>query len=162
MSNQLQQLKGKNFIFQLFFFKINSNPFFKFLLIEIFADIPEEMLQNILQICGNNLEITINTIFQMLNNEEQKQTPKVDIKQGIVKIYGESSERNCGYCDKTGGVSYGLTISKLTCEEYQKLIDRNWRRSGTYIYQPTNKTTCTSLFIILNFNHHLLKETNNK
>ena len=100
----------------------------------------------------------------MLNKQEK---PNKEIKnEGIVKIYGESSERNCGYCEKEGGISYGVTISKLTCEQYQKLIDRfvqfvifqiiqffmqkirGWRRSGSYFYQPTNNSTCCPLYTI--------------
>lgn len=33
--------------------------------------------------------------------------------------------------------SYRLTVS-----DYQKLLDRGWRRSGKYCYYPINKTTC--------------------
>ena len=42
-----------------------------------------------------------------------------------------------GYCkvESKTSVSYGLFAKRLTCSDYQELIDRGWRRSGTYIYK---------------------------
>lgn len=42
-----------------------------------------------------------------------------------------------GYCKPTNktSVSYGLLAKRLTCEDYQELIDRGWRRSGTFVYK---------------------------
>lgn len=60
-------------------------------------------------------------------------------------------DSQCGYCkhriqndeslDDRVHESYGVTFhdSKLTAEEYEELMrDRNFRRSGTYLYRPTN------------------------
>ena len=36
----------------------------------------------------------------------------------------------------------------MTCEDYQDLIDRGWRRSGSYCYKPDNKKTCCPQYTI--------------
>ena len=36
----------------------------------------------------------------------------------------------------------------LSCEDYQKLVDRGWRRSGSYCYKPTMNRTCCPLYTI--------------
>jgi len=38
--------------------------------------------------------------------------------------------------------SYGCIFSALTPAAYQSMIDRGWRRSGTYCYLPDNSTSC--------------------
>ena len=42
-----------------------------------------------------------------------------------------------GYCkpNTKTSVSYGLLAKRLTCADYQELIDRGWRRSGTFVYK---------------------------
>lgn len=67
----------------------------------------------------------------------------------IVEYLGESSKEKCGYCKQTGGYnSHGFWSHTLTVEDYQNLINRNWRRSGQYTYLPTNKTTCCPMYTI--------------
>jgi hypothetical protein len=36
----------------------------------------------------------------------------------------------------------------MRIEDYQLLIDRGWRRSGTYIYKPAMDRTCCPLYTI--------------
>lgn len=36
----------------------------------------------------------------------------------------------------------------LTAQDYQDLINRNWRRSGKYCYRAVNKVTCCPLYTI--------------
>lgn len=67
----------------------------------------------------------------------------------IVEYLGESSKEKCGYCKQTGGYnSHGFWAHTLSTEDYQSLINRNWRRSGQYCYLPTNKTTCCPMYTI--------------
>ncbi|KAH7887853.1 arginine-tRNA-protein transferase [Phlebopus sp. FC_14] len=62
----------------------------------------------------------------------------------------------CGYCGPPGGrseteTSYkksGLIASQLTCAVYQKMIDRGWRRSGTYCYAPDLRRSCCPQYTI--------------
>ena len=56
---------------------------------------------------------------------------------------------NCGYCNsKDGSVSNGMWAHKLTCQDYQDLIDRGWRRSGHYCYKPCMEITCCPAYCI--------------
>ncbi|RNA23215.1 arginyl-tRNA-- transferase 1-like isoform X2 [Brachionus plicatilis] len=55
---------------------------------------------------------------------------------------------HCGYCDTKGSVSSGMTAEKMTIQDYQSLIDRGWRRSGTYLYKPKMDRTCCPLYTI--------------
>src|SRR5687767_8690998 len=57
---------------------------------------------------------------------------------------------HAGYCkasDKTG-VSFGLSAVQLTCEDYQALIDRGWRRSGKFIYKPIMHEVMLTCYIV--------------
>lgn len=42
----------------------------------------------------------------------------------------------------------GLTAPQLTAEDYQRIMDRNWRRCGTHIYQPVNSINGCRMFAI--------------
>ncbi|KIJ70210.1 hypothetical protein HYDPIDRAFT_104888 [Hydnomerulius pinastri MD-312] len=62
----------------------------------------------------------------------------------------------CGYCGPPGGRSSaetsiskaGLIATQLSCAVYQKMIDRGWRRSGTYCYAPDLRRTCCPQYTI--------------
>ncbi|KAF9055236.1 hypothetical protein BDZ89DRAFT_1055831 [Hymenopellis radicata] len=62
----------------------------------------------------------------------------------------------CGYCSPAGErsseetfrQSAGLQALQLSCEVYQKMIDRGWRRSGTWNYKPDMKRSCCPLYTI--------------
>ncbi|OON19805.1 Arginine-tRNA-protein transferase, partial [Opisthorchis viverrini] len=41
-----------------------------------------------------------------------------------------------------------MGTKRLTVSDYQYLIDRGWRRSGTYCYKPMNKVTCCPCYTI--------------
>lgn len=44
----------------------------------------------------------------------------------------------------------------LTVQDYQNLIDRGWRRSGSYLYKPVmNKICCPAYTIRCSINMHL-------
>ncbi|KAG1755820.1 arginine-tRNA-protein transferase [Suillus lakei] len=62
----------------------------------------------------------------------------------------------CGYCGPPGERSSnetnfkkaGLIASQLSCEVYQKMIYRGWRRSGTYCYAPDLRRSCCPQYTI--------------
>lgn len=68
----------------------------------------------------------------------------------------QSRATSCGYChagrdsdgegndDEEAGTSksFGMLVPSLTPEQYEGLLERGWRRSGTYIYRPYNDATC--------------------
>jgi arginine-tRNA-protein transferase len=75
-----------------------------------------------------------------------------DQKLSQLDIYGEG-RAPCGYCHSKEYTcsSFGLVASFLTCEDYQQLIEYNWRRAGNYCYINNNqKTCCPSYSIRLN------------
>lgn len=73
-----------------------------------------------------------------------------------VQLYGVNSHGECGYCGGGPVVSYGIRVQKMATAHYQgntagylrlyrgiwglpartELMDRGWRRSGTYFYKP--------------------------
>lgn len=76
-----------------------------------------------------------------------------------IKSLGTPSGRRqspCGYCSPPGKRSEeyssyhssGLNASRLTCEVYQKMIDRGWRRSGEWCYKPDLRTSCCPQYTI--------------
>jgi arginine-tRNA-protein transferase len=56
----------------------------------------------------------------------------------------------CGYCGNSrGSLTYcSLHAESLTCEDYQQLIDRNWRRSGAHLYIKNNDMSCCPHYTI--------------
>ncbi|KAI0796566.1 arginine-tRNA-protein transferase [Abortiporus biennis] len=62
----------------------------------------------------------------------------------------------CGYCSPPGQRSIEQTNShaaeaiaqQLTCQDYQDMVDRGWRRSGTYCYKPDLKRSCCPQYTI--------------
>lgn len=42
----------------------------------------------------------------------------------------------------------GLIASQLSCAVYQEMIDRGWRRSGTYLYAPDLERSCCPQYTI--------------
>ncbi|WVQ83235.1 hypothetical protein IAT38_005374 [Cryptococcus sp. DSM 104549] len=72
----------------------------------------------------------------------------------ILTPYGYSSG-TCGYCTPSGSRStakesskYGMMAKQMTPQYYQDLMDRGWRRSGTYIYHPDMARTCCPQYTI--------------
>lgn len=66
----------------------------------------------------------------------------------LVSITGPS-KHDCGYCKgKDTSVSFGIWAHELTCQDYQSLIDRGWRRSGKYLYKPDLEKSCCPQYTI--------------
>ncbi|KAF6038813.1 ATE1 [Bugula neritina] len=67
----------------------------------------------------------------------------------IIEFFPDRSASNCGYCSGTNcSVSTGMWAHVMTVEDYQDLINRNWRRSGKYCYHPNMKETCCPPYMI--------------
>ncbi|XP_078436481.1 arginine-tRNA protein transferase 1 [Wolffia australiana] len=56
----------------------------------------------------------------------------------------------CGYCKSSGftGISHGLSAQTITVDDFQDLLDRGWRRSGSYLYKPEMDRTCCPSYTI--------------
>ncbi|KAJ7742494.1 arginine-tRNA-protein transferase [Mycena maculata] len=67
-----------------------------------------------------------------------------------------SNATTCGYCSPPGSRTTTksavhaaeLLANQLTCQVYQKMIDRGWRRSGTFCYKPDLKASCCPSYTI--------------
>ncbi|KIY46622.1 hypothetical protein FISHEDRAFT_46915 [Fistulina hepatica ATCC 64428] len=65
-------------------------------------------------------------------------------------------ESTCGYCSPPGQRSFASTnrcsaaldASQLSCQFYECMIDRGWRRSGTYCYRPDLSRSCCPQYVI--------------
>ncbi|KAI3393360.1 hypothetical protein diail_4398, partial [Diaporthe ilicicola] len=69
------------------------------------------------------------------------QTP--DDALSYIAPIGYSNSSDCGYCRKSrSGYSYYASGYSLTPEFYEALIKRCWRRSGTLLYRPNQKSAC--------------------
>ncbi|XP_058791844.1 arginyl-tRNA--protein transferase 1 isoform X3 [Phymastichus coffea] len=67
----------------------------------------------------------------------------------IIEYHSKLEKNRCGYCHSTNtGYSHGMTAYALSVQHYQNLIDRGWRRSGTYCYKPMMKVTCCPHYTI--------------
>ncbi|KAG9160762.1 hypothetical protein Leryth_008599 [Lithospermum erythrorhizon] len=57
---------------------------------------------------------------------------------------------SCGYCKSTArsSISHGLWARSLTVHDYQALLDRGWRRSGSFLYKPDMERTCCPSYTI--------------
>ena len=55
----------------------------------------------------------------------------------------------CGYC-KSPDTSrlQGLMAYKMTCQDYQTLVDRGFQRSGKFVYRPVMDRTCCPQYVI--------------
>ncbi|CAH8618528.1 unnamed protein product [Schistosoma bovis] len=69
----------------------------------------------------------------------------------LVIPYGSHSSGQCGYCKNSSDdkkTNWGMMAERLTVSDYQYMIDRGWRRSGTYCYKPLNDITCCPSYTI--------------
>ncbi|EGD87275.2 uncharacterized protein TERG_03523 [Trichophyton rubrum CBS 118892] len=59
-------------------------------------------------------------------------------------------QRNtCGYCKKAeGSASYYASSTAVRVEEYEALMDRGWRRSGSLYYKPNLARSCCPHYTI--------------
>lgn len=79
----------------------------------------------------------------------------LDDISNIAIPYGPNAS-TCGYCSPPGqrskiATNYhtaSLEAIKLSCEVYQGMIDRGWRRSGSYCYKPDLKLSCCPQYTI--------------
>ncbi|KAJ1667307.1 Arginyl-tRNA--protein transferase 1 [Coemansia sp. RSA 1813] len=69
--------------------------------------------------------------------------------QSCIRVYGMIQRSKCGYCTTASGSNYlGAHAYRLTCDDYQALIDRGWRRSGTFMYLTNHKDSCCAYYTI--------------
>ena len=66
----------------------------------------------------------------------------------IVEWFGLGKGSDCGYCkSESSKLSHGMWAHRMSCQTYEELLDRGWRRSGMYCYKPLmDKTCCPSVY----------------
>lgn len=62
---------------------------------------------------------------------------------------GGTRPYKCGYC-KSPDTSFtrGVWGFKMTCRDYQVLVDRGFQRSGNFVYKPVMRQTCCPQYVI--------------
>ena len=86
----------------------------------------------------------------------QRQAQKVPLGKTVININGchgnEDKEDTCGYCKGTkgdqGACKWGITSHKMSVQDYQKLMDRGWRRCGGYYYKYDFEQSCCQPYTI--------------
>ena len=55
----------------------------------------------------------------------------------------------CGYCrSQDTSLTHGLLSYRMTCRDYQDLVDRGFQRSGRFVYRADMKRTCCPQYVI--------------
>jgi arginine-tRNA-protein transferase len=56
---------------------------------------------------------------------------------------------HCGYCNLDNeSISFGVLAKTLLVDDYLRMMHRGWRRSGSYLYKPTNFASCCACYTI--------------
>ncbi|KAJ2736027.1 Arginyl-tRNA--protein transferase 1 [Coemansia sp. BCRC 34962] len=70
-------------------------------------------------------------------------------KRSFLRLLGMQSRSECGYCGTADGSRFlALRASRLTCDDYQALIDRGWRRAGSLLYLTDHSDSCCAYYTI--------------
>lgn len=79
------------------------------------------------------------------NEASSSKTPK----ESVVADCGKRRS-SCGYCrsPRHNSISHGMMAYSLTVYDYQALLDRGWRRSGSFLYKPEMEKTCCPSYTI--------------
>jgi len=58
----------------------------------------------------------------------------------------------CGYCKNakpdSGSATWGIGAPRISVADYQVMMDRGWRRCGTYIYKYDLEKSCCQPYTI--------------
>ncbi|KAJ2442620.1 Arginyl-tRNA--protein transferase 1 [Coemansia sp. RSA 2424] len=70
-------------------------------------------------------------------------------KRSHLRLLGMQSRSTCGYCGTENGSRFlAMRAIRLTCDDYQALIDRGWRRSGSLLYLTDHSDACCAYYTI--------------
>lgn len=79
----------------------------------------------------------------------EREVKEAAMQHSIVEYLSEHEGYRCGYCgSEDSNFSHGMWAHNLTCQDYNDLIDRGWRRSGKYVYKPTMDKMCCPQYTI--------------
>ena len=64
----------------------------------------------------------------------------------------KSPSETCGYCnskkENPGSATYGIGAPRLSVVDYQKMMDRGFRRCGNYVYKYDLEQSCCQPYTI--------------
>lgn len=65
-----------------------------------------------------------------MSGETSSKLPEQQTQPTMVSLYecDDVSAHHCGYCNKDGNISVGMSSELMQIQDYQVLIDRGWRR----------------------------------
>ena len=72
----------------------------------------------------------------------------IDVDHTSLEYFNEYHSGHCGYCGNNNSVSIGMNSNLFEPETYEKLMNKGWRRCGTYYYKFDFKTTCCLAYTI--------------
>lgn len=71
------------------------------------------------------------------------------MSDSIFEWFGLRNGSDCGYCKlKSTKLNHGMWVHRMSCKVYEELLDRGWRRSGSYCYKPVMNETCCPQYAI--------------
>ncbi|KAJ1937090.1 Arginyl-tRNA--protein transferase 1, partial [Linderina pennispora] len=69
--------------------------------------------------------------------------------ESVLRILGMQEREHCGYCrTDSGSRFFALRARTLSCSDYQQLVDRGWRRSGSLLYLTDMSDSCCPYYTI--------------
>lgn len=75
-------------------------------------------------------------------------TARTSLVQSTYQPSGPVPSR-CGYCKSEGTfLTEAVWGFRMTCQDYQDLVDRGFQRSGKFVYRPRMKETCCPQYVI--------------
>lgn len=92
------------------------------------------------------------------DEEEESQVEEVSLADSLYKqgtnlidmsymhLATKSSNDTCGYCKSSkpnpGSATWGIGAPRLSVSDYQKMMDRGFRRCGNYVYKYDLEQSC--------------------
>lgn len=71
------------------------------------------------------------------------------VYSSIISFPMYQSQGHCGYCDsETGSKIFGFSAFKMSVNTYGKLLEKGFRRSGTFLYRPDVANSCCPQYTI--------------
>lgn len=68
---------------------------------------------------------------------------------GYICDPGGPEPSHCGYCKSPNtNFTEGVWALRMTCEDFQDLVDRGFQRSGRYVYRAVNDRVCCPQYVI--------------
>lgn len=82
----------------------------------------------------------------------EEESPSIESTTTMIninRVHGYSKGSKCGYCgDLEGAATTGFSADQVTTSDYYKMLDRGFRRCGSYYYRPNLMDCCCCWYTI--------------